>query len=104
MFLETQVYPNANGIENYNISNSGEYSAYNSIEPIFTQEEVEQVLNGCGAKFIRFDSKDLNNSGWSSDECILNNVYDWSMDNYTMYYPINKKDNINFRRFWLVLK
>lgn len=102
MFLETTVYPNTNGVKNSNFSY--EYGPYNSMQAVFSEDEVEQVLSNCGAKFIRFDSKDLNNSGWSSHKCILNNVYDWNMYNYEMYYPNNKKDHVNFKRFWLVLK
>ena len=99
MFLETVVSPIK--IEMEPIRIDYEYAGYNCIEPIFSEEEVEEVLNNCGAKFIRFDSKDLNNSGWSDEECILHNVYDWNAKNHTLYY---QKDQTHFRRFWLVLK
>ena len=78
----------------------------------FSQEDVENHLSDLGCKFFRFDTSDLNTDwSWDSDllgvNLLTKHIYDWNYEQYEMgYYKINhsKKDNIHFRRMWLVLK
>ena len=78
----------------------------------FSQEDVENHLSDLGCKFFRFDTSELNTDwSWDSDLLGINlltkHIYDWNYEQYEMgYYKINhsKKDNIHFRRMWLVLK
>ena len=90
-----------------------EYAGIGDEVSNFSQEDIENHLSDLGCKFFRFDTSDLNTDwSWDSDllegdNLLIKHIYDWNYEQYEMgYYYINhsKKDNIHFRRMWLVLK
>ena len=107
MLLETVVHPD-NSIEDYWDEGSDyQYDEYNCLHPFFTEISVEKTLTNLGAKFVRFDNRELNTFGWLHNNVVIQNVYDWTTDNYLLYQP-KIKENIeyrtHYRRFWLVIK
>lgn len=66
----------------------------------FTAASVEAELNRLGCKFIRFYDKELNSSGWSLNDVMYHNIYDWTYDNIKMSTKYNIYD---YRAFWLIL-
>ena len=107
MLLETVVHPD-NTVEDYWEPGGGyHYDEYNCLHPTFTEASVEKTLTELGAKFIRFDNADLNTTGWLHDNVIIQNVYNWTSDNYLLYQPTVKNDieyRTHYRRFWLVIR
>jgi len=109
MFLESIVCPDNSVEDSFCEGSNYQYDEYNCKHPIFTEKSVEKTLFDLGAKFIRFDSADLNTYGWSSDDVMLQNIYNWNDNNYMMYqYEANIskqiEHRIHYRRFWLVLR
>lgn len=81
-----------------------DYNTKKNTRSYFTQEEVEKelLINGC--KFIRLDDKKLNVENQSINDQKISFIYDWNYEKYNSGYYNTYKDNVWFKRFWLVIK
>lgn len=101
MILETSVMPIEGSFER-------EYQPYDhSYGPFtkntmheFTESAVEDELKNLGCAFIKITDSDLNCYGWSHNNVMFHNVYDWKYNDVK-----DSKDNkiFSYRRMWLVL-
>ena len=79
------------------------YDGFQCREPLFTQESVEKTLADIGCKFLRLDTNTLNADwSWVRNGELLRHVYDWDYTNYESYRK--GEHQVQFRRFWIVLK
>jgi 2-polyprenyl-3-methyl-5-hydroxy-6-metoxy-1,4-benzoquinol methylase len=100
MLLDTPI----NGAEDsFRDAEDYKYDGFQCREPLFTQESVEKTLADIGCKFLRLDTNTLNADwSWVRNGELLRHVYDWDYTNYESYRK--GEHQVQFRRFWIVLK
>ena len=107
MFLETMVNPVTGSPDGWQEGDGSKINSVNKIQPTFTQESVERVLEELGCKYLRLTSRELNTEwSWLDNHSLIRHVYDWKPDNKDIYYDESLKlyQTVHFRRMWLVIK
>jgi hypothetical protein len=111
MFLDTVVDPDTGAPDRWHKGYEGgdgnHLNSINKIQPSFTQESVEKVLDELGCKYIRLTSKELNTSwSWFNNQCLIRHVYNWEPGTKDMYYDKSIKFDqmIHYRRMWMIIK
>jgi hypothetical protein len=109
MMLESIVLPES-GVKETLVEIKSPLQNYTSVADTWamnTEEAIEKHLTDLGCKYIKFNNRSLNTTGWLDNRLLLNNVYDWIPDINT--YDMNHKNNETnkmyfYRRMWLVIK
>jgi 2-polyprenyl-3-methyl-5-hydroxy-6-metoxy-1,4-benzoquinol methylase len=108
IILESTVTVNIE--ENNNILNLNDsdikygYSTKKNTRTYLTQEEVEKELINNGCKFLRLDDEKLNIENKFVNNKKISFIYDWTYERYNCGYYNIDKENVWFKRLWLVLK